>query len=204
MSQSSRNWLKQQQRDPFVRLARNHEYRSRAVYKLMEIDRKDGLFRPGQSIVDLGAAPGSWSQYARALVGNTGRIIALDILPMEPLPPVTVLQGDFTDAGIYRMCLESLAGQMVDLVISDLAPNLTGIRSTDQARSMALAELVYEFSGRVLRPGGGMLIKLFQGEGTDAFRKEISQRFERVVVRKPAASRDHSREFYILARGYDV
>lgn len=204
MSRSSNSWLQQQRRDPYIKLARSQDYRSRAVYKLMEIDRQDQLLRKGQTVVDLGAAPGSWSQYSSERVGESGRVIALDILSMEPIPRVACLQGDFTDPATCQRLLEALSGRPVDLVISDIAPNLSGIRTTDQARSMLLAELAFEFSRSVLSPGGHLLIKMFQGEGADAFRKEIARHFTRMVIRKPDASRDKSREFYMLAKGYVV
>ncbi|HLB31520.1 MAG TPA: RlmE family RNA methyltransferase [Gammaproteobacteria bacterium] len=204
MSRSSNSWLQQQRRDPFVKLARSQDYRSRAVYKLMEIDRQDHLLGKGQTVVDLGAAPGSWSQYSSERVGESGLVIALDILPMDPIPRVVCLQGDFTDPATCQRLIEALSGRPVDLVISDIAPNLSGIRTTDQARSMMLAELTFEFSRRVLRHGGDLLIKLFQGEGADAFRKEIAVHFTRMTVRKPDASRDKSREFYMLAKGHVV
>lgn len=191
-------------RDQFVKQARCSNYRSRAAYKLMQIDHRDRLFLPGQVVVDLGAAPGSWSQYVHQRVGSRGKVIAVDVLDMAPLTDVVTIKGDFTDASVFEKCIEVLPDGIADLVISDMAPNLSGIRSTDQARSMLLADLVYDFSNRVLRPGGDMLIKLFQGQGTDAFKREVMERFQRVMTRKPEASRNSSREFYILARGYVV
>ncbi len=203
-SASSRRWLNRQHRDPFVREARDSEYRSRAAFKLQEIDQRDRLFHPGQIVVDLGAAPGSWSQYAERRVGPRGRVIAVDILELEPIKGVDVIHGDFSQTATLNACLEVLSGAQVDLVISDLAPNLSGIRATDQARSLDLAELAYDFSRRTLRPGGDLLLKLFQGAGVDLFRNEIKQHFHKVMVRKPRASRDASREFYVLARSYAV
>lgn len=155
-------------------------------------------------VVDLGAAPGSWSQYASRRVGPRGRVIAVDLLPLEPIPNVLFIKGDFCDEAVYQECLAHLPGQALDLVISDMAPNLTGIRSTDQARSMFLAELVFDFSCQVLRLQGAMLVKMFQGQGTAEFTRKLRQRFHKVMVRKPTASKDKSREFYILAQGYDV
>jgi 23S rRNA (uridine2552-2'-O)-methyltransferase len=204
MAKSSKRWLQAHRRDQFVKQARDAHYRSRAVYKLQEIDKRDHLFKPGQTVVDLGAAPGGWSQYAVERVGHRGRVIALDILSMEPVDSLVFIQGDFTEEPVFNRCIESLGEGRADLVISDLAPNLTGIRATDQARSMYLAELVLEFACRVLRPGGDLLIKLFQGEGVDAFKRELHARFQKVMVRKPRASRDSSREIYVLARGYGV
>jgi len=202
MPKSSLTWLKNRQRDPYVKRAQHSRYRSRAVYKLEEIDQRHRLFRAGQRIVDLGAAPGSWSQYASWRVGPTGRVIALDMLPMQPITGVSFLQGDFTDMAVYESCLARLEGEKADLVISDMAPNLSGIRHTDQARSMYLAELALDFACQVLKPGGGLLLKLFQGSGADAWRREIMQKFQKVSTCKPKASRDKSREFYVLAQRY--
>jgi len=204
MSKSSKRWLQEHQRDEFVRQVRQSQYRSRAVYKLMEIDKQDHLFRPGQTVIDLGAAPGSWSQYAAERVGNQGKVIAVDVLQMEPLEKVLFIQGDFTEQITVDNCLECLKGTRADLVISDMAPNISGIRTTDQARSMYLAELALDFAGTVLKQGGSMLVKLFQGQGTDQYRKQLVEVFQRVKYRKPKASKDSSREFYILAQGYDV
>ena len=170
----------------------------------MEIDRRDRLFHRGQTVVDLGAAPGGWSQYAATQVDGGGRVIAVDMLEMEAVAGVEFLRGDFTEEAVLETCLAALAGRQADLVISDMAPNLSGVRSTDQSRSMALAELALDFAGRVLRPGGDFLVKLFQGSGTDAYRRELNERFQKVMVRKPEASRDSSREFYMLARHYNV
>lgn len=196
--------MQRQARDPFVRKARGSQYRSRAVYKLMEIDERDRLLRQGQVVFDLGAAPGSWSQYARERVGAQGRVFAVDILPMEAIDGVTVIEGDFADDGVLRQCREALGERRADLVICDIAPNLSGIRDTDAARSMFLAERAAEFAHEVLAPGGDFLVKLFQGPEADAFRRELMKGFQKVTVRKPRASRSESREFYVLARGYKV
>ena len=204
MSKGNKSWLQRQQRDPFVKRSRDEQYRSRAVYKLMEIDRRDRLFHRGQTVVDLGAAPGGWSQYAASRVNGGGRVLALDILEMESVTGVEILHGDFTEEAVLEACLMALQGTRADLVISDMAPNLSGIRATDQARSMTLAELALDFTCRVLRPGGDFLVKLFQGAGTDDYRRELNERFQKVMVRKPEASRDSSREFYMLARHYNV
>jgi len=204
MSKGNKSWLQRQQRDPFVKQSRAQQYRSRAVYKLMEIDRRDRLFHHGQTVVDLGAAPGGWSQYAATRVNGGGRVLALDMLEMEAVAGVEILRGDFTEEAVLEVCLVALQGTRADLVISDMAPNLSGIRATDQARSMALAELALDFACRVLRPGGDFLVKLFQGAGTDDYRLELNERFQKVMVRKPEASRDSSREFYMLARHYNV
>ena len=204
MAKSSKRWMQEHERDIFVKQARQTQYRSRAVYKLMEIDKQDHLFRPGQTVIDLGAAPGSWSQYAAERVGVQGMVIAVDILPIDPIENVLVMQGDFTEQKTADACLERLDGKRADLVISDMAPNISGIRSTDQARSMYLAELTVDFAGTVLQRGGDMLVKLFQGQGADQYRRQLLDVFQRVKYRKPAASKDSSREFYILALGYDV
>ncbi|MBF8268952.1 MAG: 23S rRNA methyltransferase [Gammaproteobacteria bacterium] len=204
MSKSSRRWVQEHERDPYVRQARQSQYRSRAVYKLMEIDRQDHLFRRGQTVIDLGAAPGSWSQFASERVGAQGKVIAVDILTMEPVPDVLFIMGDFTEQQTVDDCLRCLSGSRVDLVISDMAPNISGIRHTDQARSMYLAELVFEFSTAVLKPGGNLLVKVFQGADVEPYRRRLVDVFQRVKHRKPKASRDSSREFYMLAQGYNV
>ena len=204
MSKGNKSWLQRQRRDPFVKRSRDEQYRSRAVYKLMEIDRRDRLFHRGQTVIDLGAAPGGWSQYAAAQVDGGGRVIAVDMLEMEAVAGVEILRGDFTEEALVDGCLTALGGAPADLVISDMAPNLSGVRSADQARSMALAEAALDFACRVLRPGGDFLVKLFQGAGTEEYRRELNERFQKVMVRKPKASRDSSREFYMLARRYNV
>jgi len=170
----------------------------------MEIDERDHLFRPRQLVIDLGAAPGSWSQYAASRIGAGGKVVAVDVLPMEPIRNVEFIQGDFGDADVHRRCLGALSDRRADLVISDMAPNLSGVRATDQARSMRLAELALEFAEEVLAPRGDLLLKLFQGSGADEFRKELVKHFQRVIVRKPGASKSASREFYVLARGRKV
>ncbi|MGH8245922.1 MAG: RlmE family RNA methyltransferase [Gammaproteobacteria bacterium] len=204
MAKRSRQWIRRHETDPFVRQARRSEYRSRAVFKLTEIDRHDRLLRAGMTVIDLGAAPGGWSQYVARRVGDQGRVIAVDALPMSPIKHVEFIQGDVSEPETIARCLDLLHGAPADLVISDLAPNLTGIRATDQARSLQLGHSVCAFADAVLRPGGDLLIKVFQGQGMDEFRKELVKRFQRVINRKPRASRDSSREFYVLARGYKV
>ena len=199
---SSKRWLQEQNRDQYVKKARESHYRSRAVYKLQEIDQKDNLIKPGYCVVDLGSAPGSWSQYTSERIGANGRVIAVDILTMDPIDGVDFIQGDFTEEAIEKACLDQIGERTVDLVISDMAPNLTGIRTTDQARSMALSELVYDFCLKVLKPGGDLLIKLFEGAGTQEYRQLLREHFDKVMTRKPGASRDKSREFYVLARSY--
>lgn len=201
-SKSSGAWLAEHFTDEFVKRARKEGYRSRAVYKLQEIDTRDRLLRPGMTVVDLGAAPGAWSQYVRQRVGAAGRVFALDILAMETLPGVEVLQGDFTEEAAVQALHAALAGRPVDLVISDMAPNISGIDSADQARAMYLAELALDFAVRVLKPGGGFLVKVFQGRGFNELYKEMQRRFARVATRKPKASRARSAELYLLATGY--
>lgn len=201
-SSGSKRWLQRQEKDPYVKKARQSHYRSRAAYKLAGIDKKDHLFRPGQTVIDLGAAPGSWSQYVAERVGEQGRIIAIDILPLEPIDNVLFIQGDFTEQAVYEECLARLDGRRCDLVISDLAPNISGIRATDQAASLYLAELARDLALEVLKPGGHLLVKLFQGKGSDAFRQSLGEHFAKIATRKPDASRDNSREFYVLARSY--
>ena len=199
---SNKQWLHSQNKDQYVKQARESNYRSRAIYKLQEIDQKDELIKSNSCVVDLGSAPGSWSQYASEQVKVNGRVISVDILPMDPIEKVLFILGDFTDESIKRECTRHIGKQNADLVISDMAPNLTGIRITDQARSLALAELVYDFCHHVLKPGGDLVIKLFEGAGTDEYRRLLKERFTKVVTRKPQASRDQSREFYVLARSY--
>ena len=198
----SSRWLQRQKKDPYVKQAHQSHYRSRAVYKLAEIDEKDHLFHKGQTVIDLGAAPGSWSQYVIEHISPSGRLISIDILPLEPINNSLIIKGDFTEQETYEQCLEALEGQKADLVISDMAPNISGIKDSDQARSLYLAELARDLAFQVLRPGGDLLIKLFQGSGADEFRKELKEHFDKIVNRKPRASRDDSREFYILARSF--
>jgi len=201
---SNKQWLHAQNKDQYVKQARESHYRSRAIYKLQEIDQKDKLIKPNTCVVDLGSAPGSWSQYASEQVKANGRVISVDILPMEPIERVLFVLGDFTDTTVENECIGHIGKQGADLVISDMAPNLTGIRITDQARSLALAELVYDFCHQVLKPGGDLVIKLFEGAGTDEYRRLLKERFAKVMTRKPEASRDQSREFYVLARSYGL
>lgn len=190
--------------DEFVKRAQREGYRSRAVFKLEEIQRKDHILKPCMSVVDLGAAPGGWSQYALGLVGRKGRIVAMDILAMEPLPGVEFLQGDFREEAVLEALLNRLNGREIDLVMSDIAPNITGVDAVDQPRAIYLAELAVDFADRVLRPGGDLLVKLFQGEGFDPLLKDLRARYDKVVMRKPRASRPRSREVYALARGRKI
>jgi len=201
-SKTSNAWLAEHFNDEFVKRARKEGYRSRAVYKLQEIDARDRLLKPGMTVVDLGAAPGAWSQYLRERVGRTGRVIALDILPLEALPGVEVLQGDFTEEATLKALLDALGGRPVDLVISDMSPNISGVDSADKARAMYLSELALDFAVQVLKPGGAFLMKVFQGSGFSELYKEIQGRFTRVVSRKPKASRARSAEIYVLATGF--
>lgn len=186
--------------DPYVQKANAEGWRSRAVYKLSEIDAKDKLLKPGMTVVDLGAAPGSWCQYAAKRIQPGGRLIALDLLEMDPVPAVTFIQGDFREDAVLVELEKQLAGRQVDLVLSDMAPNMSGISSADQARAAHLAELALDFSRQHLRVGGDMLIKVFQGSGFDELRNAVRLDFEVIHMRKPAASRDRSPEVFLLAR----
>ena len=203
-SKSSKRWLKEHFDDPYVKQAQQSGLRSRSAYKLIELDQKDTLLRPGMTVVDLGAAPGGWSQVAAQKVGERGRVIALDILPMEPLDGVTVLEGDFTEDGPLEALESALDGNSVDLVMSDMAPNISGVAVADQARAMYLAELALAFAQAHLRSGGDFLVKVFQGEGFDGFLQAVRAEFATVQVRKPKASRPRSREVYLLGRGRRV
>jgi len=201
-SKSSRRWLKEHFDDPYVKMAQDAGYRSRAVFKLKEIDEKDRLFRPGRVVVDLGAAPGGWCEYARAHLTDKDPVFALDILPMEPIDNVTFLQGDFTEQSVLDALLAALGERKVDLVLSDMAPNISGMKAIDQPKAMYLAELALDFCTRVLNQGGDFLVKVFQGEGFDDYQRALREHFDKVLVRKPKASRARSREVYLLARGY--
>ncbi len=204
-SNSSRRWLDRQHNDIYTAKAKAEGYRSRAVYKLLEIQTKDKIFKKGMIVIDLGAAPGGWSEVARELVGETGKVIALDILPIEPIKGVDIIEGDFREQAVFDQLLIHLKAQQVekvDLVISDMAPNISGVPSVDQPRSMYLAELALELSDAVLKEGGQVFIKLFQGEGFQAYWTMLKKRFKSVASRKPKASRAESREIYVLAKGY--
>jgi 23S rRNA (uridine2552-2'-O)-methyltransferase len=203
-SKSSRRWLERHFRDQFVRRAQGEGYRSRAAYKLLEIQQRDRLLRPGMRVVDLGAAPGGWSQVARELVGEKGKVVALDLLPMEPVPGVEFIQGDFRDGLILQRLRERLQGEPVDLVISDLAPNVSGVAAVDQPRAIYLCELALEAARELLKPGGGLLVKTFHGEGFDELVRELRADFGKVAARKPQASRARSREVYLVAAGRKV
>ena len=203
MSKSSKRWLRDHNRDPFVNLARDRQLRSRAVFKLEELDRRYRLFRPGQTVVDLGAAPGSWSLYVSEKVRPGGKVIAVDLLEMQPLANVTFLRGDITDPEYLQTCTAELQKYEVDLVISDMAPNLSGIAAVDQASSLNLAETACRLACSVLAGNGHFLVKLFQGEDSAAFRKGLLATFEKAILAKPRASRANSSEVYILAKGYN-
>ena len=199
-SKSSHNWLREHFNDPFVKQAQKDGYRSRASYKLLEIQEKDKLIRPGMSVIDLGAAPGGWSQVTSRLIGGQGRLIASDILEMDSIPDVTFIQGDFTEDAVLQSILEAVGNSHVDLVISDMAPNMSGTPEVDMPRAMFLCELALDLATRVLRPGGDFLIKIFQGEGFDVYLKDVRSKFDKVQMRKPSSSRDRSREQYLLGR----
>jgi 23S rRNA (uridine2552-2'-O)-methyltransferase len=228
-TKSSRQWLREHSTDPYVKLARKQNYRSRAAYKLLEIQDKDHIFKPGMTVIDLGAAPGGWSQVVQCYLGDgdkkkdpqekniqtkNGNVIAIDMLPMEPIPGVTFYQGDFTENDFYQEFLRLTDNRQISLVMSDLAPNTSGIRAVDQPRAMYMAELALDLAQKVLssaresgnksakeRPGD-FLVKVFQGEGFDAFLADLRSVFTKVHIRKPKASRPRSREVYLLARGY--
>ncbi len=195
-----KNWMQEHVNDHYVQKANAEGWRSRAVFKLSEIDTKDKLLKPGMTVVDLGAAPGSWCQYAAKRIQPGGRLIALDLLEMAPLPGVEFIQGDFREEAVLRELEARLGGRAIDLVLSDMAPNISGIASADQARAAHLAELALEFAREHLKPGGDMLIKVFQGSGFTELRGVVKQVFEAIHMRKPAASRDRSPEMFLLAR----
>ncbi|TNF33604.1 MAG: 23S rRNA (uridine(2552)-2'-O)-methyltransferase RlmE [Gammaproteobacteria bacterium] len=200
-SRSSHRWLQEHHSDHWVQEAKRLGYRSRACFKLLEIQEKDRILKPGMTVVDLGSAPGGWSQVAASIVGSTGRVIASDILFMDSLADVTFIQGDFTEAAPMQAIREAVGDAGADLVISDMAPNMSGMNAVDQPRSMYLAELALELACEVLKPEGAFLTKMFQGEGFDEYVRELRNRFQRVVTRKPKASRPRSREVYLLAQG---
>jgi len=203
-SKSSKKWLKEHFQDEYVQRAQKEGYRSRAIYKLIEIQKKDRLLKPGMTVIDLGAAPGGWSEYAVKLLGKKGRMIALDILPMEPITDVEIIQGDFREDDILHALLKVIGKDGADLVFSDMAPNISGMEVVDIPRAYYLAELTLDLAQKVLKPGGGILVKLFQGEGFDGYHKALKDDFSRVVMRKPRASRARSREIYALATGYKL
>lgn len=205
-SKSSGSWLKEHFDDEYVKRSQKEGYRSRAIYKLQEIQQKDNLIRPNMQVVDLGAAPGGWSQYATELVGGNGRVVASDILPIDPLPFVEFILGDFTEESVLNDILAVLdKGQTktkADVVISDMAPNVTGVETIDQPKSIYLCELSLDMARLILKPGGAFVAKVFQGDGSDAFLKDVRTSFKIVKVRKPKASRPRSREVYVVAQGF--
>ena len=203
-SKSSRQWLDRHFRDEYVKRAQAEGYRSRAAYKLLELQEQEMLLRSGQTVVDLGAAPGGWSQIARQIVGPGGRVLALDILPMDPITGVEFIQGDFREQEPLDRLRVLLGGDAVDLVISDMAPNVSGVSAVDQPKAIYLCEIALDLAREVLRPGGGFLVKVFQGEGFDAYIRELRSTFSRVVTRKPRASRAKSREVYLVAGNFKL
>ena len=201
-SKSSSRWLNEHVNDPYVKRAQKDGYRSRASYKLLELNEKDKLIRPGMLVMDLGSAPGGWSQVAGKIVGGNGRVIASDILPMDPLDNVDFIQGDFTEDSVFQQILAKLESRQPDLIISDIAPNISGVAVADQAASMYLVELTLDMVRQVLKPGGNYAVKVFQGEGSEAFLKDVRSSFEKVMIRKPEASRPRSREVYLVGKGF--
>ncbi len=199
---SSKAWLKEHRDDPYVQRAQREGYRSRACYKLLELQEKDRLIRPGMTVVDLGSAPGGWSQVAAELVGDRGRVIASDILSMDNLAGVEFILGDFTEETVFEAILAAIGDKSVDLVVSDMAPNLSGMNAVDQPRSMYLVELALDLASRVLAPGGSFMAKVFQGEGFDELIRDARAVFGKVLTRKPQASRPRSREVYLVASDF--
>ncbi|MFI8398441.1 23S rRNA (uridine(2552)-2'-O)-methyltransferase RlmE [Pseudomonas sp. Choline-02u-1] len=201
-SKTSLGWLKRHVNDPYVKQAQKDGYRSRASYKLLEIQEKYKLIRPGMSVVDLGAAPGGWSQVTSRLIGGQGRLIASDILEMDSIPDVQFIQGDFTEDAVLAQILEAVGNSQVDLVISDMAPNMSGTPEVDMPKAMFLCELALDLAERILKPGGNFVIKIFQGEGFDVYLKDARKKFDKIQMIKPDSSRGSSREQYMLAWGY--
>jgi len=205
-SKSSGSWLKEHFDDEYVKRSQKEGYRSRAIYKLKEIQQKDNLIRPNMQVVDLGAAPGGWSQYAAELVGGNGRVVASDILAIDPLPFVEFIQGDFTEESVLNEILAVLDKDQTktkaDVVISDMAPNVTGVETIDQPKSIYLCELSLDMARLILKPGGAFVAKVFQGDGSDAFLKDVRTSFKIVRIRKPKSSRPRSREVYVVAQGF--
>lgn len=201
-SKSSNRWLEEHVNDPYVKKAQVDGYRSRASYKLLELIDKDRLVRPGMTVLDLGSTPGGWSQVVAPLLGKQGKTIASDILPMEPIPDVIFIEGDFTEQGVFDAILAQLDNDKADLVMSDMAPNISGVDAADQASSMYLAELALDMAIAVLKPGANYVVKLFHGEGYDQYLKDMRAHFDKVVVRKPGASRSRSREVYVVGKGF--
>jgi 23S rRNA (uridine2552-2'-O)-methyltransferase len=203
-SKSSKQWLDEHFDDEYVKLSQQDGYRSRAVYKLIELQKKYRVIKNGMKIVDLGAAPGGWSQYCADIVGDTGRVVASDILAIDPLAHVEFVQGDFREAEVLEQILGVLGSTKAGLVISDMAPNLSGVASIDQPKSIYLCELALDMANQILIPNGSFVTKVFQGQGSDMFIKEVKKVFKTVKIMKPKASRPRSREVYVLAQGYSV
>jgi 23S rRNA (uridine2552-2'-O)-methyltransferase len=201
-SKSSNDWMDEHFNDHYVMKAKEEGYRSRACYKLMEIDDKDKLIKPGMTVVDLGSAPGGWSQVAAKRVGDHGLVVASDILPMDGIAGVTFLKGDFTEEAVFDELMTIIGNRPVDLVISDMAPNMSGMSAVDQPSAMYLVELALDMARQVLKPGGNYAAKVFQGEGFDEYLKDMRSSFQKVVTRKPESSRARSREVYLVAKGY--
>ena len=201
-TKSSARWLNEHVNDPYVKQAQKDGYRSRSSYKLIQLNEKDRLIRPGMLVVDLGSVPGGWSQVAARLVGAKGRVLATDILPMEPLKNVDFIQGDFTGESVLKQVLDWLGDNKPDVVLSDIAPNISGIDSADQASSIYLVELALDMARQVLKPKGDFVAKVFQGTGSEEFLKDLRTSFDKVLIRKPAASRSRSREVYMVAKGF--
>ena len=199
---SSKAWMKEHRDDPYVQQAQREGYRSRACYKLLELQEKDHLIHPGMTVLDLGSAPGGWSQVAIQLLGDTGRVIASDILPMEALDGVSFIEGDFTEDAVFQRIVEALDGKPVDLVISDMAPNMSGVLAVDQPRAMYLVDLALDMAQQVLAPGGTFVAKVFQGAGFDQVFQQAKTTFAKVLTRKPKASRPRSREVYLVAKAF--
>ncbi|MGB7650730.1 MAG: 23S rRNA (uridine(2552)-2'-O)-methyltransferase RlmE [Gallionella sp.] len=200
-SKTSKQWMREHVNDPYVQMAQKDGYRSRAAYKLLEINAKDKLLKPNMVVVDLGATPGGWSQVAAREIGRGGKVIALDLLPLDPLSGVDFIQGDFREDAVLKQLQDCLAGRQVALVISDMAPNMSGVLNADLARALYLAELAMEFAYEQLQADGYFLVKVFQGAGFEDYLKLMRSRFSKVVTRKPKASRDRSSELYLLATG---
>ena len=201
-SKTSKKWMDEHVNDIYVKKAQVDGYRSRASYKLIEINEKDNLFRAGSVVMDLGSAPGGWSQIVAPIFGDSGRVIASDSLPMSGIVGVDFIQGDFTDEAVYDQILQTLGDDQVDTVVSDMAPNMSGVNTTDQYASMYLVELALDMARNVLKPGGSFCAKVFQGVGYDEYVKDVRSSFNKVIVRKPAASRPRSREVYLVAKGF--
>lgn len=203
-STSSKRWLHEHFDDVYVKKAQAEGYRSRAIYKLKEIDERESLIKPGMTVVDLGAAPGGWTQYLSQKLQNKGHIIALDILPMDSLPDVDFIQGDFREEEVFQELIRHVPEHGVDLILSDMAPNMSGNAAIDIPRAMYLVELAFDFADKMLKPGGTLLVKIFHGTGFEDIVKQARSSFEKVVIRKPTASRPRSKETYLLAKYYNV